>query len=339
DWGPMSGFIPVDQSFAKASARRDLNKFNGYAEQSIESGNAVSADLYLNQVRMDELVSKYQSLTALEFDAESGMYKTTATNGDQTVTFFLNKVTVESKDLWQVHYMKDGELAPFKVIGDPVSKQPMTADYDLLTVMYSYADLGPQDKVKQPLTWEQWKESVTYEDLTPKYQELYSSEELYNKKDGASLGVVSDRLKTLKDVINTSLGRTDGLEMVHHGADDANPYAVMADNFPATFFVPKSFFMEDGLGEGKGSIQTYFNVNEQGAVVIRDPREFSNFQQVAINVSYRASLNDKWNAGLDDQLFTPKRKLSHEFLVARDKIAKMLSNESSDLGNDSELEG
>lgn len=327
DWGPMSGFIPVDQSFAKASARRDLDKFNGYAEQSIESGNAVSADLYLNQVRIDELVSKYQSLTALEFDAESGMYKTTATNGDQTVTFFLNKVTIESKDLWQVHYMKDGELAPFKVIGDPVSKQPMTADYDLLTVMYSYAELGPQDKVKQPLTWEQWKESVTYEDLTPKYKELYDSEVLYNKKDGASLGVVSDRLKTLKDVINTSLGRTDGLEMVHHGADDANPYAVMADNFPATFFVPKSFFMEDGLGEGKGSIQTYFNVNEQGAVVIRDPQEFSNFQQVAINVSYRASLNDKWNAGLDDQLFTPKRKLSHEFLNAREEVIRKLSGE------------
>ncbi|EGR3966520.1 MARTX multifunctional-autoprocessing repeats-in-toxin holotoxin RtxA [Vibrio cholerae] len=338
DWGPMSGFIPVDQSFAKASARRDLDKFNGYAEQSIESGNAVSADLYLNQVRMDELVSKYQSLTALEFDAESGMYKTTATNGDQTVTFFLNKVTVESKDLWQVHYMKDGELAPFKVIGDPVSKQPMTADYDLLTVMYSYADLGPQDKVKQPLTWEQWKESVTYEDLTPKYQELYDSEVLYNKKDGASLGVVSDRLKTLKDVINTSLGRTDGLEMVHHGADDANPYAVMADNFPATFFVPKSFFMEDGLGEGKGSIQTYFNVNEQGAVVIRDPQEFSNFQQVAINVSYRASLNDKWNAGLDDPLFTPKRKLSHEFLDVRDELANKLKAKVVDFEKEVQLD-
>lgn len=338
DWGPMSGFIPVDQSFAKASARRDLDKFNGYAEQSIESGNAVSADLYLNQVRMDELVSKYQSLTAIEFDAESGMYKTTATNGDQTVTFFLNKVTVESKDLWQVHYMKDGELAPFKVIGDPVSKQPMTADYDLLTVMYSYADLGPQDKVKQPLTWEQWKESVTYEDLTPKYQELYDSEVLYNKKDGASLGVVSDRLKTLKDVINTSLGRTDGLEMVHHGADDANPYAVMADNFPATFFVPKSFFMEDGLGEGKGSIQTYFNVNEQGAVVIRDPQEFSNFQQVAINVSYRASLNDKWNAGLDDPLFTPKRKLSHEFLDVRDELAHKLKAKVVDFEKEVQLD-
>ncbi|HHC7419109.1 TPA: MARTX multifunctional-autoprocessing repeats-in-toxin holotoxin RtxA [Vibrio cholerae] len=338
DWGPMSGFIPVDQAFAKASARRDLDKFNGYAEQSIESGNAVSADLYLNQVRIDELVSKYQSLTALEFDAESGMYKTTATNGDQTATFFLNKVTVDSKDLWQVHYMKDGELALFKVIGDPVSKQPMTADYDLLTVMYSYADLGPQDKVKQPLTWEQWKESVTYEDLTPKYKELYNSEVLYNKKDGASLGVVSDRLKALKDVINTSLGRTDGLEMVHHGADDANPYAVMADNFPATFFVPKSFFMEDGLGEGKGSIQTYFNVNEQGAVVIRDPHEFSNFQQVAINVSYRASLNDKWNVGLDDPLFTPKRKLSHEFLDVRDELANRLNAKVVDFEKEIQLD-
>ncbi len=330
DWGPMSGFIPVDQSFAKASARRDLETFNSHAEQSIESGNAVSADLYLNQVRIEELVSKYHSLTPLELDEQSGMYKTTATNGEQTVPFYLNKVMVDGKELWQVHYIKNGELAPFKVIGDPVSKQPMTADYDLLTVMYSYSELGPQDKVKQPLTWEQWKDSVTYEDLTPKYKELYSNEDLYNKKDGASLGNVSGRLKELKDVINVGLGRTNGLEMVHHGADDANPYAVMADNFPATFFVPKSFFAEDGLGEGKGSIQHYFHVNEQGAVVIRSPQEFSNFQQVAINVSYRASFNDKWNHGLDDPLFKPERKLSHEFLDKRDQLLRKLSTDSLD---------
>lgn len=339
DWGPMSGFIPVEQSFAKASARRELEKFNGYAEQSIVTGNAVAADLYVNQTRVDELVSKYHSLTPLELDAASGMYKTTATNGDQTVPFFLNKVTVDGKELWQVHYIKDGKLAPFKVIGDPVSKLPMTADYDLLTVMHSYADLGPQDKVKSPVTWEQWKESVTYEDLTPKNKDLYDSEELYNKKDGASLGVVSERLKKLKDVINTSLGRTNGLEMVHHGADDANPYAVMADNFPATFFVPKHFFMEGGLGEGKGSIQTYFNVNEQGAVVIRNLQEFSNFQQVVINVSYRASQNDKWNIGLDEPLFTAKRKLSHDFIDARETLARKFSGELNYLDKDSELKG
>ncbi|WP_421346508.1 MARTX multifunctional-autoprocessing repeats-in-toxin holotoxin RtxA [Aeromonas veronii] len=339
DWGPMSGFIPVDQSFAKASARRELEKFNGYAEQSIVAGNAVAADLYLNQTRIDELVSKYQSLTPLDLDAASGMYKTTATNGDQTVPFFLNKVTVDGKELWQVHYIKDGELAPFKVIGDPVSKQPMTADYDLLTVLHPYADLGPQDKVKLPLTWEQWKESVTYEDLTPNNKDLYNSEQLYNKRDGASLGIVSDRLKKLKDVINTSLGRTNGLEMVHHGADDANPYAVMADNFPATFFVPNHFFTEDGLGEGKGSIQTYFNVNEQGAVVIRNPQEFSNFQQIAINVSYRASQNDRWNIGLDEPLFTTKRKLSHEFINTRETLARKFSGEPNDLDKSSDLKG
>ncbi|MEH6531231.1 MAG: MARTX multifunctional-autoprocessing repeats-in-toxin holotoxin RtxA [Photobacterium frigidiphilum] len=338
DWGPMSGFIPVVQSFAKASARRDLAKFNGYAEQSIKSGNAVSTDLYLNQARVDDLVSKYNSLTRLELDAESGMHKTTATDGEKTVPFFLNKVVVDSKELWQVHYMKDGELAPFKVIGDPVSKQPMTADYDLLTVMYPYSDLGPKDKVKQPLEWEHWKESVTYEDLRPKFKELYDNEALYNKKDGASLGIVSDRLKELKDVINTSLGRTNGLEMVHHGADDANPYAVMADNFPATFFVPKSFFTEDGLGEGKGSIQTYFNVNEQGAVVILNPQEFSNFQQVAINASYRAPLNDKWNEGLDQPLFTKKRKLSYNFLDAKDKLTEKLTGEVGVDSNQSGLE-
>ncbi|MER2496030.1 MARTX multifunctional-autoprocessing repeats-in-toxin holotoxin RtxA [Vibrio neptunius] len=347
DWGPMSGFIPVDQSFAKASARRDLETFNRHAEQSIQSGNAVSADLYLNQVRVEELVSKYHSLTPLELDDQSGMYKTTATNGDQSVPFFLNRVTVDGNELWQVHYITNGELAPFKVIGDPVSKQPMTADYDLLTVMYSYGDLGPQDKVKQPLTWQQWKDSVTYEDLTPKYKELYSNEDLYNKKDGASLGNVSGRLKELKDRINVDLGRTNGLEMVHHGADDANPYAVMADNFPATFFVPKSLFAEDGLGEGKGSIQTYFNVNEQGAVVIRNPQEFSDFQQVTINASFRASFNDKWNHGLDEPLFTTKRKLSHEFLNKRDQLLKKLSGGRLDaqdetlvaLGNPDDVSG
>ncbi|WP_084720279.1 MARTX multifunctional-autoprocessing repeats-in-toxin holotoxin RtxA [Vibrio neptunius] len=347
DWGPMSGFIPVDQSFAKASARRDLETFNRHAEQSIQSGNAVSADLYLNQVRVEELVSKYHSLTPLELDDQSGMYKTTATNGDQSVPFFLNKVTVDGNELWQVHYITNGELAPFKVIGDPVSKQPMTADYDLLTVMYSYGDLGPQDKIKQPLTWQQWKDSVTYEDLTPKYKELYSNQDLYNKKDGASLGNLSGRLKELKDRINVDLGRTNGLEMVHHGADDANPYAVMADNFPATFFVPKSFFAEDGLGEGKGSIQTYFNVNEQGAVVIRNPQEFSDFQQVTINASFRASFNDKWNHGLDEPLFTTKRKLSHEYLNKREQLLKKLSGDRLDaqdetlvaLGNPDDVSG
>ncbi|PKG38877.1 MARTX multifunctional-autoprocessing repeats-in-toxin holotoxin RtxA [Psychromonas sp. Urea-02u-13] len=343
DWGPMSGFIPVDQSFAKGSARRELDKFNAYAQQSINTGNAVSADLYLNDVRVHELVSKYHSLTSLELDAESGMYKTTATNGEQSTEFFLKKVTVDDGELWQVHYLKDGELAPFKVIGDPVSKQPMTADYDLLTVMHSYGDLGPKDKVKQPMTWEQWKDSVTYEDLSLKQKALFDSEALFTKKDGESLGIVSDRLKELKDVINTGLGRNNGLEMVHHGADDANPYAVMADNFPATFFVPKSFFAEDGLGDGKGAIQTYFNVNDQGAVVISNPQEFSNFQQVAINANYRASLNEKWNEGLADPLFTKKRKLSHDYLDARDVLAKKLNGEvistlSNTLNPDSKLE-
>ncbi|MEQ5091680.1 MARTX multifunctional-autoprocessing repeats-in-toxin holotoxin RtxA [Providencia rettgeri] len=328
DWGPMSGFIPVDQFFAKESARKELVKFNSYAEQSIESGNAVSVDLHIDQARIDELTLKYKSLTPLELDPQSGLYKTTATNGAQDHSFYLKQVIVDNKSLWQVHYMKDGNLTPFQVIGDPLSKKPITADYDLLTVMHHYQDLGPMDKVKQPLEWSEWKGSVTYEDLTPSQKELYNNEALYNKCDGRSLGVISDRVKKVKDRINASLGRTNGMEMVHHGADDANPYAVIGDNFPATFFVPKIFFTNDGLGHGKGAIQTYFNVNEQGAVVIRNQQELSNFLQVAINVNYRASFNDRWNIGADVPLFTKERKLSHSFKNAQEEIKRRFSSDS-----------
>ncbi len=35
--------------------------------------------------------------------------------------------------------------------------------------------------------------------------------------------------------MNRQLGRENGFELVHHGADDANPASVMSENFPITF--------------------------------------------------------------------------------------------------------
>lgn len=322
DWGPMSGFIPVKQSFAKASARNNLERFNHLAQQALSSGHAVSVDLILEQSRVNELVDKFQAMTRPKWDPQTGLFKTRALMGGEVadqIDFYLQKVTVDGVSRWQVF---EAPGIPMQVIGNPDSRLPMTADYDLFTVMPSIRDLGPQDKVKQPISWQEWKESVDYTELSKKQKAMYDNETLYNRKDGESLGVLSDRIKTLKDIINTGLGREEGYEMVHHGADDANFFSVMGDNFPAAFFLPRRLFAENGLGAERGSIQDYFNVNDQGAVVIRSAQEFSNFQQVAINANYRAAQNSQWNKGLEDPLFTTKRKLSHDYLNARDELAK-----------------
>ncbi|MBO1916154.1 hypothetical protein J4727_08955 [Providencia rettgeri] len=48
--------------------------------------------------------------------------------------------------------------------------------------------------------------------------------------------------------MNRQLGRENGFELVHHGADDANPASVMSENFPITF----SYLKPEGENKLRG---------------------------------------------------------------------------------------
>ncbi|MGL5991609.1 MAG: anthrax toxin-like adenylyl cyclase domain-containing protein [Plesiomonas sp.] len=319
DWGPHAGFIPVNQKYAKTSARNDVDRFNLYSNNAIDSGAAKSVQLTIDEKRLRELQAGDNPLIPeLTFDLDNQMYY-----GDSNgVTFYYKK---ESDNLWSIWVKETGhsDPVPLQVMGDATSSKPMTADYDLFSVMTHISDYGSSDMMKMPIPYKKWKESITDPDnLPPKIKELYNNEELYNKVHNMHLGIISDRVISLKDKINNRLGRGNGMELVHHGADDANPGAVINDNFPATYFVPDRYLNYDGFGPGKGSLKDFFQVDNEGAIILLNVDDFANFHQLMTNVHFTGPLNTRWSENYAQ--LARKNRLSHAYLDARDQVEALL---------------
>ncbi len=321
DWGPMAGFIPVDQSLAKASAQKDLLKYNKAVADAINTGVASVSELYLSAERVNELVES-KVLNYL-YDKNSPLIFEVIHN-NKTHEFFLEPKIIEKKQYYLVQHHNRFGTEPVLVIADPISNKPMIADYDLFTVIYPYSHLGKNTRVNMPVSWEEWKQSVNYDELTDKQKILYNDQLLYEKNEGHQLGFISQQIKELKNELNTALGRSSGMEIVHHGADDANPFAVIHDNFPATFFVPKSLF-DKPLNSKNQTLHDLFYINNNGTIVLQSPDEFSKFQQSMIDLGYIAPLNEKWNDGVNNNYFTSQRKISATFIDTKNEIKRKLS--------------
>ncbi len=318
DWGPHAGFIPVDQKYAKASARADVNTYNGYSDNAIKSKAAISVQLTIDDHRLVELQKADKPLIPeLKYNPETGMYYGVS-NG---VELHYQK---NDQGLWMVYVSENGNKpTPLMVMGDPTSQKPMTADYDLFSVMTHISDYGAPDMFKIPEPWKVWKKSIKDpEKLYPKIKELYENEDLYNKVHNMQLGIISDRVIGLKDKINGRLGRSNGMELVHHGADDANPGAVINDNFPATYFVPKQYLNDDAFGPGQGGLRDFFQVDENGAIILQNVDDFANFHQLMTNVHFTGALNTKWSENYAQ--LARKNRLSHAYLNAREQVDQLL---------------
>ncbi|HGS4860772.1 TPA: anthrax toxin-like adenylyl cyclase domain-containing protein [Vibrio cholerae] len=320
DWGPHAGFIPVDQQYAKASARAQVDRFNQYSDNAINSGAAVPVHLSIDDKRLKELQSGDNPLIPeLEYSSETGMYYGVS-NG---VELHYRK---DEQGLWRVYVVENGNTiapTPLMVMGNPTSRKPMTADYDLFSVMTHISDYGAPDMFKMPEPWADWKKSIKDpEKLAPKIKELFENEDLYNKVNNMHLGIISDRVIGLKDKINGRLGRSNGMELVHHGADDANPGAVINDNFPATYFVPKQYLNDDAFGPGQGGLRDFFQVDENGAIILQNVDDFANFHQLMTNVHFTGPLNTKWSENYAQ--LARKNRLSHAYLNAREQVDQLL---------------
>lgn len=320
DWGPHAGFIPVDQKYAKASASAQVERFNQYSDNAINSGAAVPVHLTIDDKRLKELQSGDKPLIPeLEYSSETGMYYGVS-NG---VELHYQK---DDQGLWMVFVVENGNTTaptPLMVMGNPTSRKPMTADYDLFSVMTHISDYGAPDMFKMPEPWADWKKSIKDpEKLDPKIKELFENEDLYNKVNNMHLGIISDRVIGLKDKINDRLGRNNGMELVHHGADDANPGAVINDNFPATYFVPKQYLNDDAFGPGQGGLRDFFQVDENGAIILQNVDDFANFHQLMTNVHFTGALNTKWSENYAQ--LARKNRLSHAYLNAREQVDQLL---------------
>ncbi|USR66228.1 hypothetical protein NFC79_06440 [Providencia stuartii] len=320
DWGPHSGFIPIFQQYAKASARSESGKYNDYIHQSISQGKAIAVHLEITNERVNELI-QFETITQLE-KIHDGEYKKTTSMVDGKEKVFLLK---RQGDNWQVYYQDGVDIRPFEVIGAPKTGKAMTADYDMFSIIFPISELEHYVKVKEMQSWAEWKLSVNDAELTENQKILYSNEAEYNKQEGKDNGIINERIKEIKRKLNKELGLREGYELIHHGADDANPASAMGDNFPITFFLPDNIKKANGLAGGIKSIEHYFSMNSQGAIIISNVEELSNFQQLLINEGYRAPLNKKWSEGDNSQFFDPQRKLSSSFIEAGNNIKRKKS--------------
>ncbi|MTC24865.1 MULTISPECIES: anthrax toxin-like adenylyl cyclase domain-containing protein [unclassified Providencia] len=307
DWGPHSGFIPVEQRFAKSSGRAESKKYNSYVQDSLAEGKGVSVILEITSERINEL-QQYKTISSPTTINKNGDIQVTSVLDGSEFHFILKKLTRDGVDTWQVYYQDNGEIKPLYVVGDPKTGKAMTADYDLFSIIFPISELEHYVKVSEMPTWAEWKASVNYDELTPRQKALYTNEAEYNKYEGRDNGITNNRIKEIKNKLNKELGRTDGMELIHHGADDANPASVMKENFPITFFPPKKLKIRNALTGFFEAISIYFPMNAFGAIIIYNVKELSNFQQLLINQGYRVPLNKKWSIGDLKQYFDPQKK-------------------------------
>lgn len=324
DWGPHSGFIPVSQQFAKKSAREDVDKYNQYIQKSLNKGDAISVVLEISSDRVNELL-QHNAISLSRETSESGYSKVVSLLDGEEVVFYLKKSAFGDKDTWLVYHQEEEGIKPFYVVGDPKTGKAMTADYDLFSIIFPISELEHYAKVTEMPSWAEWKNSVNYDELTVHQKALYANEVEYNKHEGRDNGITNSKIKEIKNKLNRKLGRTDGMELIHHGADDANPASMMQDNFPITFFLPEKLKGRNVLTGTSESISIYFQMNEQGAIIINNAEQLSNFQQLLINQGYRVPLNKKWSEGDNGQYFDPKRKISESFIEGRIEIARKKS--------------
>lgn len=331
DWGPHAGFIPISQKFAKKSAREDVDKYNQYIQKSLNEGSAISVVLEISSERVNELLQHKAILPSRGMN-ELGYSEVISLLDGEEIVFYLKKSSHGEGDFWQLYHQEEGEIKPFYVIGDPKTGKSMTADYDLFSIIFPISELEHYAKVTEMPSWAEWKSGINYDELTVYQKALYENEAEYNKQEGRDNGITNSKIKEIKNKLNRRLGRTDGMELIHHGADDANPASVMHDNFPITFFLPEKLKGRNALTGASESISTYFQMNAQGAIIINNAEQLSNFQQLLINQGYRAPLNKIWNEGDNGQYFDPKRKISESFIEGRIEIArkKSLANELND---------
>lgn len=324
DWGPHSGFIPVEQRFAKSSGRAESKKYNSYVQDSLAKGKGVSVILEITSERINEL-QQYKTISSPTTINKNGDIQVTSVLDGNEVHFILKRLTRDGVDTWQVYYQDNGEIKPFYVVGDPKTGKAMTADYDLFSIIFPISELEHYVKVSEMPTWAEWKASVNFDELTSRQKALYANEAEYNKHEGRDNGITNNRIKEIKNKLNKRLNRTNGMELIHHGADDANPASVMKENFPITFFLPEKLKARNALTGSSEAISTYFQMNAQGAIIINDVEQLSNFQQLLINQGYRAPLNKKWSEGDIGQYFDPKRKISDSFIEGRIELARKKS--------------
>lgn len=234
-WGPMAGFIPVNQAFSKLEGRSDrVDKSNRLVQSCLAEGHANSGPLVISKTRLVGL--KNLGVIDLSLPNATGIINITA-RGKSDQDYLFTAVPDNRGS-----YMVQHQGKPVMVLCQPSSSKPLTADYDLMLVAPPLAQYGQQDRLSLPdISHQVFRQRMNSYPNIPSNVGLLNewiNPQTFYQRGHQDLGNVSQRMTELIPHLNSALGCTPGLELVHHGMDAASPAADPLANYPVTLFLP-----------------------------------------------------------------------------------------------------
>ncbi|RTZ14356.1 hypothetical protein EJ063_17040 [Vibrio aquaticus] len=206
DWGPMMGFIPVDQSFSKASIRTSperVSKFSKYSQDVIDRGLVSSVPLKISSARIDELVGAGK----IQVDSVLANGSLLLTERNNTV-FRLDFSGADNK--YTVKYFNEqGAFQPLNVLALASNGKLMIADYDLLAVVSHYSNLSEDSYSPVRISWSEYKVRIeedlarsgrSLDDLTPDLRAMYDDHNFFVQWESrANFPIDEDFVNIIKD--------------------------------------------------------------------------------------------------------------------------------------------
>ncbi len=283
NWGPMNGFICVNQALSKKEGHEDtIRKQNQAIQDGLKKGHFTKTQLVISKKRIDQLeelgsirVSSISESGNLDIAAQA--YRKGQSGNLYT---FIAIPTREAPEKYSIfHRHNDGSVVndePVEVVAEPHLQEALTADYDLFFVATTMEEFGADDQ----RNWD----AVDQPEVRRGSGNLLEIPRRFSEGHGKPLGAISERTRKLMDKINKELNRGQYREMVHHGEDAGNPVSDMADNFPATFYLPDKL-----TGNYLG-----IPVTLEPVTVLKNIRDYQMMVSVLKENGYHFTDNPKW---------------------------------------------
>lgn len=310
--GPQAGFICVDQRLSKLHItlqdddevrQNQTTLYSENVQECIKSGDAISVNLTLSQKRFEWLEN-------------NGVFSVEKDHKQSGVLKLLSEGLEYRAEKKGEHFEISYEGEPLKVLADPVSGLPLTADYDLMFIAPKVEDLDLATEDNLPVKRVHFSDVSTMykarfkekegEDFTP--TQFFAKQSETKGSFGQAIGNATPRIAKMIDMLNAATVGKKGNPVVHHSTDSANPYTDTASNYPLTVFMPEGFLDYDSIH------------------IIESADQFAEFVKQAKNHGFAVPNNPRWERKVS-------QARSENFEHAAQTISQLMQIRKSSLGD------
>lgn len=313
DWGPQLGFVPSNAYFGGREGRQFSKAFSHHVDNAINTGLAKEVPLTISDARLMEL-KNFGVIEHFSYDDVHSMYRGVSHVDGNNITLYYKKFRENGIDKWSVYSFDNNHFSKVNVLADAKTGKPYVEKGNVVSVVFDGAFNNRDELLGNTLTWEEWRNSVTYTELSDEFKELYDNKALFDKLMATNVLSELSNLKKFEANIENSLGGARGSSWAFDSSKSLTDI-----EYPVLFTVPKRMFETNGLGDRIGAIDDYFKVDRNGLVIINNKDEMVKFQQVVVNTFFTGNMSSVW-ANKMDALFAKRAKLTQAFLEARDEI-------------------